>query len=62
MSYIASLIYKQFILPLCNQADFVFESAPSKATDQLDKIQNRSMRIFDRGLHKHSKTSRLEAL
>ena len=47
----ASLIYQQFVLPLLDYADFLFDSAPRKANDQLDKLQRRSIKTIDRGMH-----------
>ena len=47
----ANVIYKQFVLPLLDYVDFIIESAPKRAVDQLDKIQRRAVKIMDRGIH-----------
>ena len=58
----ANLIYTQFVLPLLDYADFLFESATKKATDQLDKLQKTAIRIIDRGTHGNHTDDALEIL
>ena len=60
--YVANLIYKQFVLPLLDYVDFIIESAPKRAVDQLDKIQLRAIKIIDRGIHHGNNTVELERL
>ena len=59
-SSVAGLIYKQFVLPLLDYADFLFESAPKRATDQLDKLQRRALKIIDSGKHRNYNDKALE--
>ena len=60
--YVANLIYKQFVLPLLDYVDFIIESAPKRAVDQLGKIQRRAIKIIDRGIHHGNNTVELERL
>ena len=46
---IAALIYKQFILPQLDYADFIFESTVKRELDLLDKIQDRALTLIGRG-------------
>ena len=46
---VAALIYKQFILPIMDYADFLFESAPKYELDYLDTVQKRAIRIIKFG-------------
>ena len=39
---VAALIYKQFVLPILDYADFLLESAPKREIDLLDRIQKRA--------------------
>ena len=41
---VAALIYKQFVLPILNYADFLVESTPVKEIKLLDKLQERAVR------------------
>ena len=43
---VAALIYKQFILPILDYADFLFDSATKRSLDSLDRIQKRAVRII----------------
>ena len=61
-AYVANLVYKQFVVPLLDYVDFVVESAPKRAVEQLDKIQRRAVRIIDRGIHPTHNTVDLERL
>ena len=56
----AGLIYKQFVLPLLDYADFLFESAPKRVTDQLDKLQRRALKIIDSDKHRNYNDKALE--
>ena len=46
---IAVLIYKQFILPILDYADFLFESTIKYELDLLDRIQERALRLIGNG-------------
>ena len=41
---IAALLYKQFILPILDYADFLVESAPKREVGLLDRIQERAIK------------------
>ena len=41
---VAALIYKQFVLPILDYADFLVDSAPKKEIKLLDKLQDRAIR------------------
>ena len=41
---VAALIYKQFVLPILDYADFLIDSAPAKEVKLLDKLQNRAIK------------------
>ena len=45
------LVFKQFILPILDYRDFLFDSATKDSLDNLDKIQKRAIRIIDNGAH-----------
>ena len=45
----AALIYKQFILPILDYADFICDSAVKSEVDLLDRIQNRAIKVIGRG-------------
>ena len=61
-TYVANVIYKEFVLPLLDYVDFIIESAPKIAVHQLDKIQRRAAKIMDRGIHHMYNTVELERL
>ena len=46
---ISVLIYKQFILPILDYADFLFESTVKRELDLLDKIQERALTLIGQG-------------
>ena len=46
---VSALIYKQFILPILDYADFLFDSTVKRELDLLDKIQERALTIIGRG-------------
>ena len=46
---VAALIYKQFILPILDYADFLFDSTVKYELDLLDRIQDRALRLIGRG-------------
>ena len=46
---IAALVYKQFILPILDYADFLFDSSIKYELDLLDRIQDRALRLISRG-------------
>ena len=46
---VAVLIYKQFILPILDYADFLFDSTVKHELDLLDCIQDRALRLTGRG-------------
>ena len=46
---VAALIYKQFVLPILDYADFIFDSAVKGEVDLLDRIQNRAIKVIGRG-------------
>ena len=48
---VAMLVFKQFILPILDYGDFLFDSATKDSLDNLDKIQKRAIRIIDNGAH-----------
>ena len=50
-SNIASLIYKQTILPISEYADLMIDSGPSGGVDRLQKLQDRSIKIIDNRRH-----------
>ena len=45
----AALIYKQFILPILDYADFLFESTVKRELGLLDKVQTRAIRLIRYG-------------
>ena len=47
-------------MPLLDYADFLLESAPKRATDQLDKLQRRALKIIDSGKHRNYNDKALE--
>ena len=49
---IASLIYKQTILPLCDYADLMVESGPASGVARLQTLQDRALRIIDNRKHR----------
>ena len=50
-SDIASLIYKQTILPICEYADLMVNSGPERSIARLQKVQDRALRIIDNKKH-----------
>ena len=58
----ANLFYKQFVRPLLDYADLVFESALQKSIDELNKIQGRTVCIIDRGTHLNFSTNAIKDL
>ena len=49
---IASLIYKQTILPICEYADLMVESSPAGNIARLQTLQDRALRIIDNKKHR----------
>ena len=45
----SALICKQYILPILDYADFLFESTTKRELDLLDKVQDRDMRLIGNG-------------
>ena len=58
----ANPFYKQFVQPLLDYANLVFESALQKSIDELNKIQGRAVCIIDRGTHQNLSTNALKEL
>ena len=50
-SNVASLIYKQTILPVVEYADQIVDSAPADKIDRLRVLQNNALRIIDNKEH-----------
>ena len=48
---IANRIYKTFILPILDYADFLVDSGGISFIGKLDTIQKRGLKIIDRKLH-----------
>ena len=46
---VSVLIYKQYILPILDYADFLFDSTTKHELYSLDKVQDRAMRLIGRG-------------
>ena len=46
---VAVLIYKQFILPILDYADFLFDSCIKHELDLLDRIQDRAIKLIGNG-------------
>ena len=46
---ISALIYKQFVLPILDYADFLFDSTVKRELDLLDNIQERALTLIGRG-------------
>ena len=46
---VSALIYKQFVLPILDYADFLFDSTVKRELDLLDKIQERALTLIGRG-------------
>ena len=46
---ISALIYKQFVLPILDYADFLFESTVKRELDLLDRVQERAIRLIRYG-------------
>ena len=57
---VAALIYKQFILPILDYADFLVESAPTKDINNLDKIQERAFKQIRFGAHRNLPCHRID--
>ena len=50
-SDIASLIYKQTILPITGYADLIVDSGPLGKVNRLQRLQDKAIRIIDNGRH-----------
>ena len=46
---VSVLIYKQFILPILDYADFLFDSTVKCELDLLDRVQERALRLIGHG-------------
>ena len=46
---VSVLIYKQFILPILDFADFLFDSTVKCELDLLDRAQERALRLIGHG-------------
>ena len=46
---ISVLIYKQFVLPILDYADFLFDSTVKRELDLLDKLQERALTLIGQG-------------
>ena len=47
----ASLIYKQTILPVVEYADQIVESSPTDKVDRLQRLQEKAVKLIDNGEH-----------
>ena len=57
---ISALIYKQFVLPILDYADFLVESAPLKEVNLLNKLQERAIKQIQFGEHINPGQERIE--
>ena len=56
---VSALKYKQYILPILDNAAFLFESATKQELKSLDKVQNKAVRLIGRG---HQENERIEII
>ena len=59
---VAALIYKQFVMPMLDYADFLVESAPMKEIKLLDKLQDRAIRLIRYGNHMNLPAQAIEIM
>ena len=43
----ANLVYKTYVLPMMDYADFLIESGRKENTDRLDNLQKRALKLID---------------
>ena len=49
---IASIIYKQVIVPLLDYADFLIDSGPAYFIRRIENLHNKALRVIDCKKHK----------
>ena len=54
-SNIACMIYKQVIVPLLDNADFIIDSGPAYLIQRLENLHEKALRLIDCKRHKKSK-------